>query len=350
MNDRMRLVALIGVPLLAVVLYLILSLLFGQQQVLWAAATFLASLDRVLGVLVFLPRWASWAVVVFFIAAGARFLLWENDKVSETQRSIAVIVTLAVLLVAALVPPLLGAGGNAERGAWWRPESHRPAGTERVFHDMPFVWVPAGHCTMGSPEAEPGHTVDERQREIVFARGFWMSQNEITVDEYVKIMGKPPDEPPSGPQDDRLPVAGVSYEEAVNFARELSEKDRATYRLPSESEWEYACRAGTVTAWSFGDDPAMLEDYGWYVRNSGGMAHQAGTKKRNPWKLNDMHGNVAEWCTVQMEGGNTAKYRVYRGGYWAAEAVQCRSSARGIYLPGQAKTPTWTGIRLLREP
>jgi formylglycine-generating enzyme required for sulfatase activity len=348
MNDRTRLVAIIAVPLLSLMLYYFLSVLFGADNMLWAAGTFLASLDRVLGILVFLPRWASWGILLFLLAAGARFLLWENDKVSEGQR-VAVVVTAAVLLLlAAVVPPLLGAG-NSEKGAWWRPETHRPAGTERVFDDISFVWVPAGHYILGSPVTEPKRNLDEVQQEVRFTRGFWVSRYEITVDQYIKAVGRNPEGMVADFDQPKLPATGVSYGEALNFVKKLTENGHAKYRLPSENEWEYACRAGTTTPWSLDGDAAQLPEYAWYNINAEQKPRPVGTRKPNLWEIHDMHGNAAEWCQSSGEPGKEVAYR-YRGGNWMSDAAQCRCAARGIFLPNQTHLLQFMGLRVVREP
>ncbi len=351
MSERMRLIVLVGMPLLAVVLYALLSVLFGGDYMLWVAGTFLALLDRVLGILVFLPPWASWAVILFLLAAGARFLLWENQKVSEGQRVAAVVAALALFLLAAVVPPLLGLGRGPERGRWWRPDTYRAAGSERVFEGISFVWVPAGHYIMGSPVIEPGRDKwGEQQQEVDTPRGFWISREEITVGQYKEVMGNSPKEIIGAFDRPELPVTGVSYDESLAFARRLTEKGRGTYRLPKESEWEYACRAGSTAPWSFGGDAAQLPDYAWYNVNSKQEPHPVGTRKPNLWGVHDMHGNAAEWCLESGESGKDAAFRVYRGGNWDADASQCRSAARGLFVLDKTHLPGFVGIRLVREP
>ena len=350
MNDRMRLMVLVGVPVLAVTLYALLTVLFGADQMLWVAGMFLASLDRVLGILVILPRWASWAVILFILGAGTRLLLWENQKVSEGQRMVVVVAALVLLLLAAAIPPLLGAGRGQEKGVWWRPDSYRKAGTERMFDEISFVWAPAGHYLMGSPVTEPGRDVDEGRRDVVFSRGFWISRKEITVDQYNRVMGNLPKETPEALDNPEFPVTGVSHGEAVAFAQKLTESGKAVYRLPSESEWEYACLAGTTTPWSSGADPTQLPEYAWFSENSDKAAHAVGKLKPNPWGIYDMHGNAAEWCLPSRESGKTAAEPLYRGGNWREDAAHCRSAARGILFADETQKRQMVGIRLVRDP
>ena len=133
-------------------------------------------------------------------------------------------------------------------------------------------------------------------------------------------------------------------------------------RLPSEAEWEYACRAGTNTRWSYGDDPAIFGDYAWFSGNSGNRVHAVGEKTPNAFGLYDMHGNAYEWCEDDYhstyEGAPTdgsawiessrATYRVLRGGYSYGSAANCRSAARGYYTPGDRNY--YNGVRFARTP
>ena len=120
------------------------------------------------------------------------------------------------------------------------------------------------------------------------------------------------------------PVVGVSWHDAQAFCKWVD------CRLPTEAEWEYACRAGTTTEYSFGDDASELGDYAWFVENSNGQTQPVGAKKPNPWGLHDMHGNVWEWCEDQFGGGSR---RVGRGGSWINGAGSCRSATRGGWIP-----------------
>ncbi|MCK4375519.1 MAG: formylglycine-generating enzyme family protein, partial [Candidatus Brocadiae bacterium] len=141
------------------------------------------------------------------------------------------------------------------------------------------------------------------------------------------------------------PVYYVSWAEVVEFCKKLGKK----FRLPTEAEWEYACRAGTKTGYSFGHDPGKLRDYGWFKDNSHDETHPVGRKRPNPWGLYDLHGNVAEWCNdlysedyyVASVGENptgppSGDERVLRGGNWRSSGDVCRSSARYSETPGFA--------------
>ena len=147
-------------------------------------------------------------------------------------------------------------------------------------------------------------------------------------------------------QTDEHPVVNVSWNNAVAFAQWLSQKEGPTYRLPTESEWDYACRAGTTTRYSFGDDQAQFGEYAWFDGNSGGRTHPVRQKKANPWGLFDMHGNVLEWCWVwcagdyykrsptdDPRGPDEACTRVFRGGSWNLEPDYAWSAFRMADLP-----------------
>ncbi len=161
------------------------------------------------------------------------------------------------------------------------------------------------------------------------------------------------------------PVVCISWPDAMAFCEWLSKRDGRTYRLPTEAEWEYACRAGTTTAYSFGDDESDVKGYGWYAGNSRGTTHPVGAKRPNPWGLFDLHGNVAEWCMdwygtyprstlTDPSGPDRGSGRIIRGGSWADdlhgehEAFNLRSASRYyIYFP-RIKL-NWVGMRVVAE-
>jgi formylglycine-generating enzyme required for sulfatase activity len=173
---------------------------------------------------------------------------------------------------------------------------------------------------------------------------------EVTQQQYEKVMGTNPSTT-KGPQN---PVEKVSWNDAVEFCRKLSalpaEKSAGyVYRLPTEAEWEYACRAGTQTAYSFGDSESELGDYAWYDKNAGGTTHPVGSKKPNAWGLYDMHGNVFEWCqdwygsypsgsVTDPTGESSGSHRVVRGGAGTASPSAVRRSASGAGLATGAPT------------
>jgi formylglycine-generating enzyme required for sulfatase activity len=167
---------------------------------------------------------------------------------------------------------------------------------------------------------------------------------------------------PSHFRGEQLPVEQLSQADAQAFAAMLSQKEgRHHYRLPTEAEWEYACRAGTRTLFSFGDAEAQLNDYGWYLLNSGNMTHDVATKKPNPWGLYDMHGNVWQWCSdfhgpyhgdetdpVGPQQGDARSSHICRGGSWRDMASTCRSDSRH-WAWGPTQQFSYVGFRLVLD-
>jgi formylglycine-generating enzyme required for sulfatase activity len=189
---------------------------------------------------------------------------------------------------------------------------------------MKLVLIRPGKFMMGSPDSEQGRKGNEGpQHEVTISKPFYIGVTEVTQAQYEAVMGTNPSKF-KGPTN---PVEMVTWEDASNFCRRLSEKTGKAVRLPTEAEWEYACRAGSKTRFSFGDSDSILGDYAWYGSNSGGMTHPVSQKKPNPWGLYDMHGNVWEWCadwrgpysseaSTDPQGAGSGGTRVLRGGAW----------------------------------
>ncbi len=254
-----------------------------------------------------------------------------------------------------------------------KPYTEAIPGTDLKFDLLP---IPAGTFTMGSPPAEPKRAEDEGPQHAVEVGAFWMGKYEVTWDEYdqfafsmdlkkkkrenVDLTTQPDTEKasdavtrPTPPYADETfgfgrkgqPVICITHHSAMEYCRWLSAKTGKVYRLPTEAEWEYACRAGTKTAYSFGDDASKLGDYAWYVENAE-KPQPIGKKKPNPWGLYDMHGNVSEWCLDRyvpdiystftkgpVKGPvvlpTAAEYPyVARGGSWDDDAEGLRSATR----------------------
>jgi formylglycine-generating enzyme required for sulfatase activity len=215
---------------------------------------------------------------------------------------------------------------------------------------MKLVLISPGTFMMGSPDSEQGRESKEGpQHEVAISKPFYMGVTEVTQAQYEAVMGTNPSKF-KGPTN---PVDSVIWDEAVLFCRKLSEKTGKTFRLPTEAEWEYACRAGTKTRFSFGDSESVLGDYAWWQSNSGGKAHPVGQKKPNPWGLYDMHGNVWEWCadwwgpypkgpiTDPFGPATASGYRVLRGGSWLnGDSGRFRCAFRDSY---EYRAPTLRG-------
>ena len=216
---------------------------------------------------------------------------------------------------------------------------------------MAFVPVPAGTFIMGAA-AHDAYALDwERpQREVTISRPFLLGKYPVTQAQWQAVMG----ENPSGHTGDALPVDNITWEEAQEFIQRLNAKEEKTgqggkirhYRLPTEAEWEYACRAGATGMFCCGDDEAALGEYACYSANSDGTPQPVGEKKPNAWGLYDMHGNVEEWVQDWMDGymvravtdpkgPGEGKWRVYRGGAWDGGARFCRCANRSGAVPRQ---------------
>ncbi len=217
---------------------------------------------------------------------------------------------------------------------------------------MKLVLIPKGTFMMGSPESEEGRRKDETQHEVTISKDYYLGVYEITQSEYQQVMNKNPSDFQGAEikgDSSRHPVDQVSWHDAVEFCKRLSElpeekKAGRVYRLPTEAEWEHACRAGRKRAYSFGESSQSLGYYAWFFKNSDHRTHPVGQKKPNAWGLYDMHGNVWEWCSdwygqypkgavSDPAGPKEGSYRVYRGGSWNLVAAYCRSAFRYWFSP-----------------
>jgi formylglycine-generating enzyme required for sulfatase activity len=270
------------------------------------------------------------------------------------------------------------ATGTAASAAEMKPYTNSIPGTRVSYVMLP---IPGGEFLMGSPEDEPGHKPDEAPQHPVRVTPFWMGQCEVTWNEFELFMYKdeekkmrqlhPTDEAgdkladavthPSKPYTDmtfgmgrdNYPAIAMTQHAANKYCQWLSAKTGHFYRLPTEAEWEFACRAGTTTPWFFGDDESQLDQYAWYENNSDFKYQKVGRKKPNPWGLHDIYGNVVEWVLDQYDpdffrlnaargvvvnplNKATKPYpHVVRGGSWDDPLAACRSAAR------RGSTPAW---------
>jgi formylglycine-generating enzyme required for sulfatase activity len=234
-----------------------------------------------------------------------------------------------------------------------------------------FVWIEGGTFMMGSPKDELFRGYNEDPQHQVTVSGFYMGKYQVTQKEYKAVMRQNP----SRFKYDNHPVENISWEEAIEYCNKRSLKERLTpaytgnrdkiswdrnangYRLPTEAEWEYACRAGTTTAYNTG---AKISDYtGWCDENSGDWSHPVGQKPANAWGLYDMHGNILEFCWDLYEGYSSEAQidpvgtafgdkRVVRGGSWTHSGQYMRSACRCFYYSQRSKN-TYVGFRLVRS-
>ncbi len=240
-------------------------------------------------------------------------------------------------------------------------------GTKIIFE---MAAIPGGKFLMGSPPKEKGRRKDEGPQREVAIRPFWMGKTEVTWDEYSVFLQiglkntlsgggeEGPDAltyptPPYSDETfgygknkgkDKQPTIALTQHAVLEYARWLSAKTGKTYRLPTEAEWEYACRAGAKTAYSFGNSPAKLAEHAWYAANAKNQPNPVGLKKPNPFGLFDMHGGTAEWVIDQYDPRSYAKPlsdplpvnipgdrrypHVVRGGGWRDKAPELRCAAR----------------------
>jgi formylglycine-generating enzyme required for sulfatase activity len=240
-----------------------------------------------------------------------------------------------------------------------KPQSDAPSAVKTITTPtgVEMVLVPAGSFLMGSDKGDD----DEKPAHPVAIASFWMDRYEVTQKSYESLMGTNP----AKFVNPLKPVERVSWVAAIKYCNMRSTKEGLQpcynvqtaecnfaangYRLPSEAEWEYACRAGTAGSYSFGESPADLPDYAWIKGNSEQSTHLVGQKKPNPWGLYDMYGNVAEWCNDRYgdkeyathasdnpHGPASGTERILRGGSWRSAPERCRSSARASETPALA--------------
>ena len=304
--------------------------------------------------------------------------------------------------------PTAGFSVKTEKG-WMIPYDVTIPGTEIMFRMLP---IPGGEFVMGSGDAEAGRKDDEGPTRKVLVEPYWMAECEVKWEEYklfmqlyrslkefeerrirtvtdenkVDAITAPtplyePDFTFEYGEDPKQPAVSMTQYAAKQYTKWLTAITGQQFRLPTEAEWEYACRAGTNTAYSFGDDPAQLEDYGWFADNSNAEGTKVvRQKKPNAWGLYDIHGNAAEWCidgygpykasdkpvAAAADWVRTDKPdpRVVRGGSWEFPATDCRASARlgsndlewKAYDPNRPRSPWWyttdpargVGFRLIR--
>lgn len=257
-----------------------------------------------------------------------------------------------VALIVCLVLPASGHAGTSDK--------EREAFRNSV--NMVLRPVPAGTFTMGAPASEPHRRADERSRQVTLTRPFLISETEVTQQQWVAVMQTVPwrgkRSVKAGPG---YPVAYVNWNDAVAFCRKLSRMENRVYRLPAEAEWEWACRTGTQTVYSFGDSAMDLSRHAFYRANTieWGVSHAqpVARNRANAYGLFDMHGNQWEWCadwytphpvaTVDPRGPARGVRRVIRGGSWHCSADLCRAATRFYRDPAIATSDV--GFRVVLE-
>jgi len=232
------------------------------------------------------------------------------------------------------------------------------AGEVRTFGGIEMVWCPPGEFLMGSPEGEEGRSRDETQHRVNLTRGFWLAKCECTQGQWEAVMGSNLSQFKGAD----LPVESVSWDDVQGWLTKMNERhplpEGWEWDLPTEAQWEYACRAGTKTAFSFGNDPSQLHKFGNFADKNvgfswkdagqddgvGEMTAKVGSYSANAWGLHDMHGNVWEWCldwfgdypsgsATDPTGPKSGVERVYRGGSWKNGTSGCRAAQRARLPP-----------------
>ncbi|HRX83231.1 MAG TPA: formylglycine-generating enzyme family protein, partial [Pirellulaceae bacterium] len=203
---------------------------------------------------------------------------------------------------------------------------------------MQLKLISAGEFLMGSPDADNTARENEKPQHLVrIAKPFYLGTYVVTQAQYEGVLGPRPWRRgrPLVQEGPDYPETYVSWDDAVNFCHKLSQQEGVEYQLPTEAQWEYACRAGTTTVYSFGDDPAKLGEYSWHRTNTWDVgeeyAHRVGEKLANHWGLHDMHGNVWEWCQEEYTAGRSG--RALRGGSFSDDTEYCRSAIRHWHFP-----------------
>jgi formylglycine-generating enzyme required for sulfatase activity len=226
------------------------------------------------------------------------------------------------------------------------PPELRPPVSRKMFNTigMRFVLIPAGTFLMGTGPSEVGDEDELPQHQVTLSQPFYLQTTPVTQGQWVEVMGENPAYFHEGGPD--CPVENVSWEEAQEFITKLNDQEGTDeYRLPTEAEWEYACRAGSSSQFCYGEEEADLKNYAWYEANSGECTHPVALLRPNAWGLYDLHGNVFEWCqdwfgaypsepVTHPQGPADGEHRVLRGGSWNSAAEDVRCAYRHRLTPG----------------
>ena len=271
----------------------------------------------------------------------------EDAVINRNQKLNVMLIAAFVFSMASILSVAPGAfGQDSVDLKKWTESSSRKAGTRQTIEvgkvEIGLVWIPAGEFDMGSPKTEQGRDNDEEQIHVKLSRGYWMLETEVTQGLYQEVMG----ENPGSKKGKFLPVESVSWNDATKFCEELTKRlpEGLTANLPTEAQWEYACRAGTKTAYFFGDtaDPNKMNCD--RSDRNGNVATPVKSYPSNAWGLYDMHGNVSEWIRDVYVDSYSGEYglgtvadpecsdadsgHTCRGGYYGSFPSECRSAFR----------------------
>ena len=264
-------------------------------------------------------------------------MTWTKWRMGFMKMKVSVLPAVFLLtnmIAAAETPPAYPAWDGKESVAGYakrtglKPEETLDIGGVK----LELALIPAGSFTMGSPETEPGRSPNEKQRKVTLTQPFYLGKYTVTEAQFQAAMGGP-----SGKAD--MPIHGKAFNEADACGKKMSELARREVKLPTEAQWEYACRAGSSTRFNTGDSDNDLDKAGWYVGNGGGAPHPVGLKTPNAWGLYDMHGNIRQFMRdfwsedlvpsdVDPEGPASGELHSVRGGAYTSKPHVCRSAVR----------------------
>jgi formylglycine-generating enzyme required for sulfatase activity len=247
----------------------------------------------------------------------------------------------------------------------WAKSLGKSSAVEKNSIGMELILIPPGSFRMGSPESEKGHIFNEVVAEVTLTKPFYLGKTEVTQGQWRAVMGTTPWKGERYVKEgENLAATFVGWEDAQSFCERAGKRDGTKYRLPTEAEWEYGCRSGTVTRYCFGDNESLLKEHGWYggLYRDGNAANEqfanvVAARRPNAFGLHDMHGNVWEWSedvySEKRPGGTdplvagAGLYRVSRGGCWLSVAAVCRSADR--YWSSPSERLCNLGFRIARS-
>ncbi len=258
------------------------------------------------------------------------------------------------------VPSLLSAAEPKEAGSTTKGEPKEITVDLGGGVKMELVLIPSGEFKMGSPDSDKDALPNEKpQHRVRITKPFYLSKYPVTQMQWQAVMGSNPSAF-NGPKN---PVEKVRWDDCQSFLRKFNVKvgtRRGKFTLPTEAQWEYACRAGSTTKYYFGDDEMQLGEYAWYGASTGRTTHPVGKKEPNAWGLYDMQGNVLEWCRDWYEDGYYKESPVddpagptkgwlcvLRGGGWEGPASHCRSAFRGAFSPDSSASDVGFRVSLI---
>ncbi len=349
------LLLLIAGPLFALCYFMIAMNGLPQR---WFGVNVMAVADQVLGAWGIFPPFLSWTIMGSIIVFIIYFAVWEGHRIDIPKtRWLLLCLPWLLLAIGPLVWPMFEVHVTRSLMLPGAANDPRP-GEISVVQGIELVWIPPGRFRMGSPTTEPGHEDDEALHVVTLQYGFWMGRYEVTRAQWNAVMQIDATTPELDAQE---PITGVTYQDCRGFMGKLNAARPGGFRLPTEAEWEYACRAMTETPYAFGEDASRLAEFAWYADNSEKKPHRVGMKAPNAFGVYDMCGNVWEWCgdwygaypqrhAIDPTGVDRGSYHVIRGGAFDSPPQDCRSAARNFFMEGYFSDQSTLGFRVVRGP